>query len=148
MSTKEVSKFLNVNEKMVYTLVSEKGLPATKITGKWLFPQHLVEQWVEANTINFPKRDVGAVPYKGLLVIAGSNDLLLDRAITLFNTMTTDHLAVFGNLGSMGGAAGAASGSLPSGGQPSAPGRRERVQFRLRVGGAGESARRGKFLPA
>ena len=44
LSTREVSKFLNVNEKMVYTLVSEKRLPATKITGKWLFPQHLVEQ--------------------------------------------------------------------------------------------------------
>ena len=103
LSTREVSKFINVNEKMVYTLVSEKGLPATKITGKWLFPQHLVEQWVEANTINFPKRDAGAAPYKGLLVIAGSNDLLLDRAITLFNTMHSEHLAVFGNLGSMGG---------------------------------------------
>jgi excisionase family DNA binding protein len=103
MSTKEVSQFLNVNEKMVYTLVSEKGLPATKITGKWLFPQHLVEQWVEANTINFPKRDAGAAPYTGLLVVAGSNDLLLDRAITLFNTMASEHLAVFGNLGSMGG---------------------------------------------
>jgi excisionase family DNA binding protein len=103
LSTREVSKFLNVNEKMVYTLVSEKGLPATKITGKWLFPQHLVEQWVEANTINFPKRDLGEVPYKGLLVIAGSNDLLLDRAIALFNTMHSELLAVFGNLGSMGG---------------------------------------------
>jgi molybdate-binding protein len=88
---------------MVYTLVSDKGLPATKITGKWLFPQHLVELWVEANTINFPKGDVGAVPYKGLLVLAGSNDLLLDRAITLFNTTCSEHLAVFGNLGSMGG---------------------------------------------
>jgi excisionase family DNA binding protein len=103
LSTREVSKFLNVNEKMVYTLVSEKGLPATKITGKWLFPQHLVEQWVEANTINFPKRDPGAAACKGLLVIAGSNDLLLDRAITLFNTTASEHLAVFGNLGSMGG---------------------------------------------
>jgi excisionase family DNA binding protein len=103
MSTKEVAQFIKVNEKMVYTLVSEKGLPATKVTGKWLFPQHLVEQWVETNTINFPKRDAGAVPYKGLLVIAGSNDLLLDRAITLFNTMYSEHLAVFGNLGSMGG---------------------------------------------
>ena len=103
MSTKEVAQFINVHEKMVYTLVSEKGLPATKVTGKWLFPQHLVEQWVEANTINFPKSDAALPPYQGLLVIAGSNDLLLDRAITLFNTMHAEHLAVFGNLGSMGG---------------------------------------------
>jgi excisionase family DNA binding protein len=103
MSTKDVSHFLNVNEKMVYTLVSEKGLPATKITGKWLFPQHLVEQWVEANTINFPKHKAAAPAPEGLLVVAGSNDLLLDRAISLFNTLYSEHLAVFGNLGSLGG---------------------------------------------
>ncbi|MCG6895269.1 MAG: helix-turn-helix domain-containing protein, partial [Desulfobacteraceae bacterium] len=35
MGTREVAKLLGVNEKMVYTLISEKGLPATKITGKW-----------------------------------------------------------------------------------------------------------------
>jgi putative molybdopterin biosynthesis protein len=103
MSTKEVAQFLNVNEKMVYTLVSEKGLPATKITGKWLFPLHLVEQWVENSTINFPKREAAPPTREGLLVIAGSNDLLLDRAIALFNTLHPEHLAVFGNLGSMGG---------------------------------------------
>lgn len=103
MSTREVSKFLNVNEKMVYALVSEKGLPASKITGKWLFPQHLVEQWVETHTLNFPKPATDALPYKGLLVIAGSNDLLLDRLIALFNTLDSQNLAVFGNLGSMGG---------------------------------------------
>jgi putative molybdopterin biosynthesis protein len=103
MSTREVSKFLNVNEKMVYTLVSEKGLPASKITGKWLFPQHLVEQWVETHTLNFPKPTADAAAYKGLLVVAGSNDLLLDRVISLFNTLDSQHLAVFGNLGSMGG---------------------------------------------
>lgn len=103
MSTKEVAQFLNVNEKMVYTLVSEKALPATKITGKWLFPLHLVEQWVETSTINFPKREAAPPTREGLLVITGSNDLLLDRAIALFNTLHPEHLAVFGNLGSMGG---------------------------------------------
>jgi len=103
LSTKEVAEFLNVNEKMVYSLVSEKGLPATKITGKWLFPKHLVEQWVEANTINYPDNGVPLPPYDGLLIITGSNDPLLDRAISLFNRHHSDQVAVFGNLGSMGG---------------------------------------------
>ena len=103
LSTKEVAEFLNVNEKMVYSLVSEKGLPATKITGKWLFPKHLVEQWVETNTINYPDNGVPLPPYEGLLIITGSNDPLLDRAISLFNTHQTDQIAVFANLGSMGG---------------------------------------------
>ena len=103
LSTKEVAQLLNVNEKMVYTLVAEKGLPASKVTGKWLFPRHLVEQWVETQTINYP--DTGKLQplQQGILVLAGSNDPLLDRAISLFNSQFQAPLAVFGNLGSMGG---------------------------------------------
>ncbi|MDM8552997.1 helix-turn-helix transcriptional regulator [Desulfobacterales bacterium HSG2] len=101
-STKEVAKFLDVNEKMVYSLISEKGLPATKITGKWIFPRHLVEQWIEANTLNYPEPSTHLPPYHGLLIITGSNDPLLERTISLFNTRP-GHVAVFGNLGSMGG---------------------------------------------
>ncbi len=103
LSTKEVAKFLDVNEKMVYTLVSEKRLPATKVTGKWLFPKHLVEQWIESNTINYPEPATQLPPYHGLLIITGSNDPLLDAAIALFNTIHADQVAVFGNVGSMGG---------------------------------------------
>jgi len=103
MSTREVAKFLDVNEKMVYSLVSEKGLPATKVTGKWLFPRHLVDQWIEAHTINYPESAVHLPSYQGLLVITGSNDPLLDKAISVFNILHADHVAVFGNLGSMGG---------------------------------------------
>ncbi|MGA7146298.1 MAG: helix-turn-helix transcriptional regulator [Desulfobacterales bacterium] len=103
LSTKDVAQFLGVNEKMVYTLVAEKGLPATKVTGKWLFPRYLVEQWLENETINYPKPTISLPSYQGLLVITGSNDILLDRTISLFNRLHTDHLAVFGNLGSMGG---------------------------------------------
>ncbi|MEJ2167374.1 MAG: helix-turn-helix transcriptional regulator [Desulfobacterales bacterium] len=102
-STKEVARFLNINEKMVYALVSEKGLPATKITGKWLFPRHLVQQWVEANTINYPEAAARMPAVQGLLIVAGSNDLLLDKTLSLYNRLNSGHVAVFGNLGSMGG---------------------------------------------
>jgi excisionase family DNA binding protein len=103
MTTKEIAEFLEINEKMVYTLVSEKGLSATKITGKWLFPKHLVNQWIENNTINFPPTPDALPPYHGLLIITGSNDLLLDQTMSLFNRSHPDHVSVFGNLGSMGG---------------------------------------------
>ncbi len=102
-TTKEVSQFLKINEKMVYTLVAEKGLPATKATGKWLFPKHLVEQWLENRTVNYPKMSDSLPPHHDLLIICGSNDILLDRAMSLFNQSFTDHVAVFGNLGSLGG---------------------------------------------
>ena len=102
-TTKEVAQFLNINEKMVYSLVSEKGLPASKVTGKWLFPKHLVEQWVEANTLNYPKAADSPSLSQAVLIIAGSNDLLLDKVIGLYNTHFQGNIAVFGNLGSMGG---------------------------------------------
>lgn len=103
LSTKEIADKLGVNEKMVYTLISEKGLPASKITGKWIFPLHLVEQWVETHTINYPEPTQKLPPYQGLLILAGSNDPLLEKTITLFNQRYPEHVAVFGNLGSMGG---------------------------------------------
>jgi putative molybdopterin biosynthesis protein len=103
LTTKEVAQFLNINEKMVYSLVSEKGLPASKITGKWLFPKNLVEQWIEAHTLNYPKTAEGPSVSRAVLIITGSNDLLLDKVIALYNTRFAGNIAVFGNLGSMGG---------------------------------------------
>lgn len=103
LNTREVAAFLDVNEKVVYSLIAEKGLPATKVTGKWLFPRHMVEQWIENNTINYPEPATSLPPYHGLLIIAGSNDILLDRVISLFNRLYPDEIAVFGNLGSLGG---------------------------------------------
>jgi len=103
LSTKEVAEYLGVNEKMVYTLIAEKGLPASKVTGKWLFPLHLIEQWVDTNTLNYPKTLSPPSSYEGPLIISGSNDLLLEKTISLFNKSHSDYIAVFGNLGSMGG---------------------------------------------
>jgi putative molybdopterin biosynthesis protein len=103
LTTKEVAEFLNIHEKMVYTLVSEKAMPATKIAGKWLFPLYLIEQWVENNTINFPDNVRPLASNQRLIILAGSNDPLLDKTITLFNRTFRSHLAVFGNVGSMGG---------------------------------------------
>jgi excisionase family DNA binding protein len=103
LSTREVAELLGVNEKMVYTLINEKGLPATRITGKWLFPRNLVEQWVESKTINYPRPPASVVAVPNLLLIAGSNDILLDRALALFRKLNPEHVALFGNIGSLGG---------------------------------------------
>jgi excisionase family DNA binding protein len=103
LNTREVAHFLDINEKVVYHLIADKGLPATKITGKWLFPKHLVERWLESETINYPKAVSPLPPYHGLLIISGSNDVLLDRTISLYNRLFPDQFAVFGNVGSQGG---------------------------------------------
>lgn len=102
LSTKQVAQLLGVNEKMVYTLITEKGLPATKITGKWLFPRHLVEQWVESRTINVPRGETASLR-SGQLMVAGSDDVLFERTINLFMRLNNGYLATFGIFGSLGG---------------------------------------------
>ncbi|MEZ5476415.1 MAG: helix-turn-helix domain-containing protein [Thiolinea sp.] len=39
MSVKQVAGYLHLNEKKVYELVRDNQIPATKVTGKWLFPR-------------------------------------------------------------------------------------------------------------
>ena len=102
LNTKEVAQLLQVNEKVVYNLVSEKGLPATKVTGKWLFPRHLVEEWVDLYIVNLPMAGTPSLE-SGRLFVAGSDDLLIQKALSLYNSQSSDSLAYFANIGSMGG---------------------------------------------
>jgi len=103
LSTKEVAGLLKVNEKMIYTLVNDKGLPATKVTGKWLFPRRLVEEWLDAHILNYRKDYAGLSSEDGVLLLAGSDDPLFQRTLSLFQKLRKDTLAFFSNLGSMGG---------------------------------------------
>lgn len=102
LSTREVAKLLGINEKQVYHLIQEKGLPGSKATGKWLFPEHLVRQWIENNTINYPGQN-WLLQTPSLFVVAGSNDILLERSLQLFMAQNPEYTPAFSNLGSMGG---------------------------------------------
>ncbi|WP_320042211.1 helix-turn-helix transcriptional regulator [uncultured Desulfobacter sp.] len=102
LTTRQVAKYLNVNEKMIYSLIADKGLPASKVTGKWLFPLELVRQWVENGTQNFPEQGK-LPPYHGLVLISGVDDLLLDTLVSTFNLKHSEHMALYGLAGSLGG---------------------------------------------
>ena len=103
MSTKDISQYIGINEKKIYSLITANGLPATKVTGKWLFQRHLVDRWLEHHTENYPPAEKTPDTYKNLLVITGSNDLLLDQLLEVFARRNPLPLPLFSNLGSMGG---------------------------------------------
>jgi excisionase family DNA binding protein len=103
MNTKEVSQYIGINEKKIYSLITAEGLPATKVTGKWLFQRHLVDRWLEHHTENYPAAEKTPDTYRNLLVITGSNDLLLDQLLEVFARRHPLPLPLFSNLGSMGG---------------------------------------------
>ncbi|MBN2707013.1 MAG: helix-turn-helix transcriptional regulator [Deltaproteobacteria bacterium] len=76
LTTKEVAAYLKINEKKVYQLIQEGGIPCTRVVGKWLFPRQQINRWLEEGTeIN-----------KSIL-IAGSDDPLLISLIEQFNRL-------------------------------------------------------------
>ncbi len=74
MNTREVAEYLRIKERKVYALVREKRIPCTRVTGKWLFPKHLIDLWVAQGT-RFPNRRE-ALPAPP--VVVGSHDPLLE----------------------------------------------------------------------
>jgi excisionase family DNA binding protein len=103
LDTKELATYLGINDKQVYTLIHDRGLPATKITGKWLFPRHLVDRWVEAHVTSVPPPLPFLEGAKGLLLIAGSDDPLLDRLISLYRKRYLDVIVLRSRAGSSEG---------------------------------------------
>jgi putative molybdopterin biosynthesis protein len=102
-TTKEVAEYLSINEKQVYRLIKDKRIPATRITGKWLFPKNLIDEWVitsarESITI-FNKR--GAPDNQ--LVIAGSNDLALELLTKNVSLQHPRYTISISNVGSLAG---------------------------------------------
>jgi len=79
MTTKEVADYLRLKERKVYDLVAEGEIPCTRVTGKWLFPKHLIDIWL-ARSSTFPKIAAShATPPPP--VIVGSHDPLLEWAV-------------------------------------------------------------------
>ncbi len=73
MSAKQVAEYLDLNEKKVYAMANDRILPATKITGKWLFPKILIDRWIMDSCHSGMLTD--------RLLITGSDDPLLSMLV-------------------------------------------------------------------
>ncbi len=73
MSVRQVGRYLHINEKKVYSLVREERIPATKITGKWVFPRELVDRWLLESSH-------GGL-FTDRLILVGSDDPLLAHVV-------------------------------------------------------------------
>jgi putative molybdopterin biosynthesis protein len=74
MNTKEAAKFLGIHEKKVYALAKAGRIPCTRVTGKWLFPKPLLDQWIteSAQKSVQTRKKPGAA--RDVLLVAGSDD--------------------------------------------------------------------------
>ncbi|MFH1080816.1 MAG: substrate-binding domain-containing protein [Pseudomonadota bacterium] len=106
MNTKELAKYLDIHEKQVYALIKSGRIPATRATGKWLFPKRLIDEWIEAKAgegLAQVRQKSGKIG--GALLAAGSNDPVLDILQTCVRNAYPDLYLFSANIGSMNGLA-------------------------------------------
>lgn len=72
MNVKQLADYLHLNEKKVYAMAADGEIPATKLTGKWLFPKSLVDRWLLESCHSGMMAD--------RLLLSGSDDPLLQAA--------------------------------------------------------------------
>lgn len=105
LTAREAAAYLNVNEKVLYRLVRDGRIPGTRITGKWTFSRSQLQDWIESHSVDhltLPDRPSFPSLSEDLF-IAGSNDLIMDRLITLLKAEAPRRLTYLANLGSLGG---------------------------------------------
>jgi putative molybdopterin biosynthesis protein len=103
LTTKEVAEYLSVNEKQVYKLIRGKRIPATRITGKWLFPKNLIDEWVISSARESITPSTGKNPPDNQVVIAGSNDIALELLIKNVSLQHSQYTISISNVGSLAG---------------------------------------------
>jgi putative molybdopterin biosynthesis protein len=104
MNTKEVAKHLGIHEKQVYALIKAKRIPCTRVTGKWVFPRGLIDEWIE-NTARSGMAEARkkSKRIEGALLAAGSNDPILDILKTYIRKAYPEFYIFSANTGSTDG---------------------------------------------
>ena len=78
LNTKEVAEYLGIHEKQVYALIKENRIPCTRVTGKWIFPKNLIDEWIVQSANMSADISRKKDRYPNALFAAGSNDPILD----------------------------------------------------------------------
>ena len=104
MSTKEVAQYLGIHEKQVYALIKGKRIPATRVTGKWVFPKKVIDEWIvsKARSGLEEAREKGK-RVRGALLASGSNDPILDMLHTYMRKAYPEFYIFSANTGSSDG---------------------------------------------
>jgi excisionase family DNA binding protein len=79
MNTREVAEYLRIKERKVYDLLRRGSIPATRVTGKWLFSKALLDQWLARSTVAADAAGEKRRPVPA--TVAGSHDPLLEWAL-------------------------------------------------------------------
>src|SRR4029450_4767174 len=110
MNTREVARYLGINDKKVYFLAKAAKIPCTRITGKWTFPKKLIDQWIEDSASGVIERKA-KTEERNFLLAAGSDDPSLGILHDLYEAQTQTASFFMTTVGSSGGLAAIRSGA-------------------------------------
>jgi putative molybdopterin biosynthesis protein len=106
MNTKEVASYLDVHEKQVYALIKTGRIPATRVTGKWIFPKKMIDDWIETNAkTGLEEARQKSNRIAGALLASGSNDPVLDILQNCLRKVYPEFYLFSANIGSREGLA-------------------------------------------
>lgn len=103
MNTKQAARYLGINEKKVYYLAKGGRIPCTRVTGKWIFPKRLIDQWIEQNTKGSIRKS--REEERPLLLAAGSDDPSLGILRDFYASRMTPTAFFLATVGSSAGLA-------------------------------------------
>jgi putative molybdopterin biosynthesis protein len=104
MNTRDAAAYLGINEKQVYALIKAGRIPGTRVTGKWVFPKKLVDEWIEENARGgLHQARERSRSMEGALLASGSNDPVLDFLLTGMRQTHPDYYFFCANTGSTEG---------------------------------------------
>jgi putative molybdopterin biosynthesis protein len=109
MNTREVARYLGINEKKVYFLAKAGKIPCTRVTGKWTFPRKLIDQWIAESASGLVERKA-KTEERSFLLVAGSDDPSLGILHDLYEAQTQPASFFMTTVGSTGGLAAIRSG--------------------------------------
>jgi len=106
LTVQEAARHLRLNPRSVYLLAQRGAIPATRVTGKWLFPEHLLDEWLESSA-----RDRASAPGSverpagppGSVFVAGSDDPALELLPDALGGQAGGPLLFTATVGSAGG---------------------------------------------
>jgi excisionase family DNA binding protein len=113
LTVPEAARYLRLNPRSVYLLAQRGAIPATRATGKWLFPVHLLDEWLESTARGGGKvRHGEGSTGRGAdrLFLAGSDDPALDLLAEVLTPQRGAPLLFVARVGSLAGLAAVAAG--------------------------------------
>ena len=85
-------------------LIKSKKIPSTRVTGKWVFPKKLIDDWIDSNAKSgLEQARQKSKRIEGALLASGSNDPILDMLHTYMRKSYPEFYIFSANTGSTDG---------------------------------------------